>query len=480
MLEHNRLRATLRSIWTNISVEPVVIMYCMTKAISGLPGEEFYLKKGCMVNLNQSAEICDDIHSHPEVQLETQQLVSGIQATKGTLQSIPGVVFVLFAGALMDTYGRKPLLLLSLFGFFILNFVFLVNSIWFHELKVEYLLFECLQDVTGGDIVFFMATKCIIVDITSEETRTWRLAVTDSCYSVGWLIGFQIGNYIKLNFGFTPLFATVIVLVVLNMIYTMVFIKDNLHKIQTEKTGDAQETVKCDRNVIRNVFMMAISSFKSTFRQREGRGRLYICLFMIIFSGPEIVSTAYDVCGFLFYRLQYNITTTDYGHLISLWFIVNSIGQGIVVPFLCEKLHFSDTMIIIIGFTPGIIGFVLEAFLDEVWCLYVIWTFAYIFYFCIFTMSRSAVSKLVSPSEIGRVFAFMGLLQAVLKLLSKPFFGFLYQATLDIFPGLWILVGCAILLGPNIIAIVVHCMMRTDQRRADKHVANEKTEEAVL
>ena len=46
------------------------------------------------------------------------------------------------SGPLSDTYGRKPLITISLVGFFILNLVFIVNSIWFMELKVEYIFFE--------------------------------------------------------------------------------------------------------------------------------------------------------------------------------------------------------------------------------------------------------------------------------------------------------------------------------------------------
>ena len=61
------------------------------------------------------------------------------------LQALPGVLFTLVAGPLSDRYGRKPLLLISLTGFVLLQLVFLVNAIWFEELAVEYLLIESLQ-----------------------------------------------------------------------------------------------------------------------------------------------------------------------------------------------------------------------------------------------------------------------------------------------------------------------------------------------
>ena len=54
------------------------------------------------------------------------------------LQSAPGILFTLFAGPLSDQLGRKPLILSALFGYLLLDFIFLFNAVWFFELKEEY------------------------------------------------------------------------------------------------------------------------------------------------------------------------------------------------------------------------------------------------------------------------------------------------------------------------------------------------------
>ena len=190
-----------------------------------------------------------------------------LQSHSAVLQGVPGIIFTLFAGPISDTYGRKPLIIIPLFGYFILNFVYLVNSIWFHQLKVdawsiitiydtllkvEYLLFECLQDLTGGSIVFFLATKCYIVDITSEENRTTRMAVTDAFFGVGYLVGLPIGTQIKKQFGYVPLFSLTLGLVISAMLYAAFFLKDSYQLINDEqkKVFDAERAekkLKCDR-----------------------------------------------------------------------------------------------------------------------------------------------------------------------------------------------------------------------------------------
>ena len=69
--------------------------------------------------------------------IKIQNERSFFQSVSSILQNAPGLIFALFAGALSDTYGRKPLIILPLLGFFLLNLVYLVNSIWFNELKVR-------------------------------------------------------------------------------------------------------------------------------------------------------------------------------------------------------------------------------------------------------------------------------------------------------------------------------------------------------
>jgi len=448
-------------------------MYCLIIALSGIPGEELYLKKACKVNLNHTMEVCDNIHEHEEAQIATQKLVAGVQSHSAMLQSIPGIIFTMFAGPISDTYGRKPLILIPLFGYFILNFVYLVNSIWFHQLKVEFLLFECLQDLTGGSIVFFLATKCFIVDITNEENRTTRMAVLDAFYSVGYLAGLPLGNYIKKQFGYIYLFSLTLGLVICAMIYTALFIKDSYHLITEEQKKIFDEErdsnqLKCDRGVIKKVLDMTLSSFRTVFKKRPNKDRLWIIMLILIFIIPTILNNGYTIVGFMFYRLQYKISTEMYGHLISTWFVVNFFSQMVAVPFLSKTLKLRDTTIVVIALAPACVGFFGEAFFSDVWVLFVIWSVFYLLYFNIFTTTRSAMSKLMDPTEIGKAFAVLGVLESCLALVAQPLYGFMYQASLDIFAGLWMVVSVGWLLIALIIAISLHFGMKNSEQRIEK------------
>jgi hypothetical protein len=52
---------------------------------------------------------------------------------------------VLLLGSWSDRAGRKVLILMPLLGFMIYDTVFMINAIFFKELKVEFIMFECIQ-----------------------------------------------------------------------------------------------------------------------------------------------------------------------------------------------------------------------------------------------------------------------------------------------------------------------------------------------
>ena len=70
------------------------------------------------------------------------------------------------------------------------------------------------------------------------------------------------------------------------------------------------------------------------------------------------------------------------------------------------------------------------------WVLYLIWSVFYLLYANIFATTRSAMSKLVEPGELGRLFTVLAVLEASMGVFSGPLFGIIYKATIDVMPGL--------------------------------------------
>ena len=102
---------------------------------------------------------------------------------------------------------------------------------------------------------------------------------------------------------------------------------------------------------------MTISSFQTVLKKRPNKDRLWIILMVLVFIIPTIINAGYGIVGFMFYLLQYKISTEVYGHLISMWFVVNFFSQMVVLPFLSNTSKFRDTTIMILGLAPALLGF---------------------------------------------------------------------------------------------------------------------------
>ena len=55
-----------------MTVEPVVLLFCINLGLTGISTLDLYLQKACRVNLNISRDICDHLQSHPGAQVRPE------------------------------------------------------------------------------------------------------------------------------------------------------------------------------------------------------------------------------------------------------------------------------------------------------------------------------------------------------------------------------------------------------------------------
>ena len=79
---------------------------------------------------------------HKEEQAQVQKYVSKLKIYSSVLQTVPSIIFALFAGSWSDIHGRKALIVASSLGYIISNGIFMLNAYFFYELKAEFLLLE--------------------------------------------------------------------------------------------------------------------------------------------------------------------------------------------------------------------------------------------------------------------------------------------------------------------------------------------------
>ena len=183
-----------------------------------------------------------------------QKYVASLQATNTVIQAVPPVIFTLLAGPWSDRNGRKFLIIFSMFGYLISNGVFIVNLYFFDELKAEYLLFESLQDLTGGRPVFCLASYAYITDVSDPKMRTKRLAYLDGVFPLGFYIGNALAGVIKKELGFYYNFGFGILSATIAILYCIFFVKDSRiirkERIQLQKNEERENSLSFEQESV--------------------------------------------------------------------------------------------------------------------------------------------------------------------------------------------------------------------------------------
>ena len=145
----------VKLMYSKVTIEPLFFLYALGVGFYAIAKGQLYIDKVCKVNFNISEEICNNLPKYEDQQNKVQAYVSELNAYNDVIQAIVPFILAIFAGPWSDIYGRKNLLMCSVFGYSLCNFVFFINTVYFYELKAEFLMFEAIQGKKDHCLVFY-------------------------------------------------------------------------------------------------------------------------------------------------------------------------------------------------------------------------------------------------------------------------------------------------------------------------------------
>lgn len=242
-------------------------------------------------------------------------------------------------GGLSDKYGRRPVLLFSLFGLGIdyLFLAFAPSIVWLFVGRI-------IAGIAGAS---FTTAQAYIADVSSPEKRAQNFGMVGAAFGVGFIIGPIIGGVFS-QYGTEVPFLIAAGLSLVNWLYGYFILPESL---ATE-----------NRRPFEWKRANPIGSFLNISHYRGILG-LLIALFLLYISGHAVQS------NWAFYTLEkFKWTEADIGYSLGFVGIVVSIVQGglirIIIPKLGQKLS------VYVGLMFYIIGFTLFAFATEGWMMY--------------------------------------------------------------------------------------------------------------
>jgi DHA1 family tetracycline resistance protein-like MFS transporter len=128
-------------------------------------------------------------------------------------------VFAPIVGGLSDRFGRRPILLLSLFGLGV-DYIFM----YFAPSLFWLVLGRCISGMFGAS---FTTASAYIADISTKENKTKNFGMVGAAFGIGFVLGPAIGGFLAdLDIRSPFLFAAGLSL--LNLLYGFIVLKESL------------------------------------------------------------------------------------------------------------------------------------------------------------------------------------------------------------------------------------------------------------
>uniref|UniRef100_A0A3Q3EWK1 Solute carrier family 46 member 3 n=1 Tax=Kryptolebias marmoratus TaxID=37003 RepID=A0A3Q3EWK1_KRYMA len=426
-------------------VEPVVALYAFSCFLI-YPLVQQYVYRRLWVQLtNTSYPVSDNTSrcaasnssNHTNVHEEVQKQASLFSLYSEILSTIPSLLVTLLLVAYSDRAGRKLTIVMPLIGTLIYTTAFLAVS--FFELNVYLLIGASLfSSLFGGLGTFLGGCFAYIADLCKDDRRkTLRMAGVDMM--IGLLSGvasLSTGYFLRAA-GFNWPFLTSALIQCLILLYAVFILEETVTK--APKDGSAS-----DGSPRHFAVKHVICGLYKIFAGKSLRFRAVLALLMTIFTS---FSFAYigGISMVTLYELNEPLCWSEiligYGSALSTTVFVGSF-LGVSALTYCGV---PQLVIVLLGILSVTSGMILVAFAKTTLLMFI----RIPMLLCImpFAVLRSMMSKIVSTTEQGALFAYISFLENFTNNVSSAVFSSIYFATVAWYPGFVFLLSaglCAI------------------------------------
>ena len=336
-------------------------------------------------------------------------------------------VFAPIVGGLSDKFGRRPIILISLFGFAI-DYLFLAIAptiLWLFVGRI-------VAGVTGASIT---TASAYIADVSTPENRAKNFGMIGAAFGLGFVIGPVIGGLLG-QYGSRVPFVAAGVLCFLNFLYGFFVLPESL-KPENRREFDWKRA-------------NPIGSFKSLQRYPD-LIKLVFVLFLVY-----VASKAVEGNWSFFTMYKFGWDEKMVGISLSLVGLLVAIVQGGLIRVINPKLGNEKSVYIGLGLYA--IGMFLFAFATQSWMMY-----AFLLPYCLGGIAGPALQAIIAghvpANEQGEL---QGALTGLMSLTSifgplimtNLFYYFTKNSNPVHFPGVSFLLGALLMMGSAVTAYI--------------------------
>lgn len=339
--------------------------------------------------------------------------------------AITQFIFAPIVGNLSDKFGRRPILLVSLFAFSLdyMLLAFAPTITWLFVGRI-------LAGITGASIT---TASAYIADISTSENRAKNFGLIGAAFGLGFIIGPVIGGLLGQYGPRVPFYAAAI-LCMLNFLYGYFILPESLDK-ENRRNFEWKRA-------------NPIGAFLHLKKYPNLIG-LIIAIF-ILYVGSHAVQSNWSF--YTMYRFNWDERMVG----ISLGIIGLLVGlvQGVLIRWINPKI--GNVKSIYLGLLLYTIGMFLFAFATESWMI-----FLFLIPYCLGGIAgpalQAVVSENVKPSEQGEIQGTLASLMSASAIIGPPmmasvFYFFTHEDAPFKFPGAPFVLGGILMLVSTVLA----------------------------
>ncbi|KAJ2947158.1 hypothetical protein O0L34_g16516 [Tuta absoluta] len=438
-VQNMKFTEKLKYMKSNISVEPVLALFVMPSVLAALATANLNLDKACRVNLGFGDSVCTDLRrriraNHTAEEDDVQKLIASVQAWKSVVQAAVPTILMLFMGAWSDKTGRRKIcMIMPIIGEISTCVLNIMNTYFFYQTSVELTVFmEVISpSLTGGWYTMFLGTFSYLGDITSKETRTFRLGILSLCMTIGFPVGMGLSGILLKYLGYYGVFSISAFLQFLNLCYVLFAIEDHRWLERKEK----ERKPGCKGCLLEFFDFKGLKdTMEIAFKSGPKHRRLRICLILSVVCLN--FGTMWGEIGimYIFCRYRFNWGEVKYSIYATVGLIGHLLGTLFTISVFSKRMKVDDSVLGIISTSSKICGMLVLAFARTTAEAYLSPLLEALNGTTPIAL-RSIASKLVSYQELGKVYSLFGVVETLVPLIFTPLYSRVYILTLHFLPG---------------------------------------------